>query len=87
MQRSSRRATRFLMQLLAGLAVLPALVATLLMTIAWQDNPQDEFHGPDGIQWDAWLAVGWTTFLTLWVPLAALALVLWAVGLWWIRRR
>jgi hypothetical protein len=87
MQRSFARGTRFLLQLLAGVAVLPALVATLMMTIAWQDNPQDEFHGPDGVQWDAWLAVGWATFLVLWVPLAVLALVLWRAGLWWIRRR
>jgi hypothetical protein len=67
--------------LLSLIAVPLALIGALMMWIAWKENSQEEFHGVAGISWDAWLAVGWTWFLGIWVPLAAFAILLWAINL------
>jgi len=56
------------MGVVAGI-VAGVLGAGAMMTIAWEHNPQGEFHGAAGIQWHNWLPIGVVWF----VPIAALA--------------
>jgi hypothetical protein len=72
---------------LAGLAVPALAVAALMMYIAWQHNSQGELYEAGEIHWAAWLAVGWSWALALWVPLAALAAAVWGATTWSARRR
>ena len=72
---------------LAGLAVPVLAIAALMMYVGWQHNSQGEFHEQGVIHWAAWLAVGWTSFLVLWAPLAALAVIVRGATAWAARRR
>ena len=54
--------------LLAALvAVLPGLLlGGFMMYVAWEHNPQGEFHEQALIHWDAWLGIGlsWSVAVT-----------------------
>lgn len=78
---------RTLWRVLVRLAASILAVAALMMYVAWQHNPQGEFHDAEEVHWAAWLAVGWSWFLGLWVPFAALASALWGASRWAARRR
>ena len=71
----------------AGLAVPALAIAALMMYVAWQHNSQGEFHEDGMVHWASWLAVGWSWFLGLWVPLAAFAVAVWGATAWAARRR
>ena len=61
-------------------AMIGVAAGLFAMWAAWDHNPQQEFHGVDGVNWSAWLAIGasWTVAIggVCWVPLAALTRVL-----------
>jgi hypothetical protein len=44
---------------------IAASVAGLMMSIAWDHNPQLVFHEDGIIHWDAWLTVGLTWFFAI----------------------
>ncbi len=47
------------------ICLIAALVAGLMMYIAWDHNPQLVFHDDGIIHWDMWLTVGLTWFLAI----------------------
>ena len=51
--------------------------AATAMYAAWQHNPQEEFHGAGGVEWGAWLFIGMTWFLAVWIPTAGLVFLVW----------
>lgn len=58
------------------------LVAAPMMYIAWQHNPQGDFHEAGRIHWGPWLSVGFNWFV---LPFSLGAIV--AAGLWFERKR
>lgn len=60
--------------------VAGALVGGLMMSIAWEHNPQGEFHEAGVIHWGSWLAVGMSWALVVGVPLAVVAYVVRRAG-------
>lgn len=57
------------------------LLASVMLFVAWQHNPQGSFHDPEGdaVHWRAWLPVG----LSWWFLLGLLpSLLVLCVGLW-----
>ncbi len=74
---------------LAALVVATAL-ASLMMYLAWEHNPQGTFHESDDgailVHWGAWLAIGASWFVLVSLSVAALGLVL-RVALSVARRR
>lgn len=52
------------------------LVGSVMMYIAWVENPQYEFHGPEGVSWGYWLFLGvsWAAAVFLAVVLIGLAI-------------
>jgi hypothetical protein len=60
----------------ALIGLLPAVVvAALLMYIAWQHNPQGEFHESGRIHWGDWLLLGFVYALPVWLIGATVAAV------------
>jgi hypothetical protein len=55
----------FLICTAAAFSVVGASVAAFMMYVAWQHNPQGEFHDDAGIHWLPWLGVGLTWFLAI----------------------
>ena len=58
------------------------LVGGLMMYIAWQHNPQGEFHGTNGVEWSAWLLVGASWFVPVTVAAAVVVGVVWTTANW-----
>ena len=44
-------------------AVIGALVASGMLYVAWDHNPQGEFHGELGVNWANWLFLGFSWFV------------------------
>ena len=53
-----------------------AIVAAVMMYIAWDHNPQGVFHENGVIHWRDWLAVGLTWFAVITAFVSALSLLL-----------
>lgn len=49
-----------------------AAVAVLMLYVAWQHNPQGEFHDGGMVHWFSWLWIGAAWFVTIGVPVALL---------------
>lgn len=49
----------------AGFCLLGVVVAALMMYVAWEHNPQGEFHDETGIHWFYWLGIGFSWFATI----------------------
>lgn len=47
----------------AGFCSLGIVVAAFMMYVAWDHNPQGEFHDETGIHWGSWLSVGFGGFI------------------------
>lgn len=64
--------TRSRAWVVAGLVgFLPGgLVATLMLYVAWQHNPQGEFYEGSVVHWGSWLGVGASWFVVIGVPTA-----------------
>lgn len=53
---------------------LPAgVVAALMLYVAWQHNPQGEFHEAGIVHWGSWLSIGAVWFVPCGAPVALLA--------------
>ena len=66
-------------------SVLGALVGGLMMYIAWQHNPQGEFHDIDGVHWLSWVGVGLSWFVAVLVVVTVVVGVMWFLGKWIVR--
>lgn len=44
------------------------VIGGLMMSIAWDHNPQGEFHGASGVQWRTWLSLGLSWFAVVAAP-------------------
>jgi hypothetical protein len=72
----------------ASIAMFAAVVvATFMMYIAWEHNPQCRFHetqrdGTTLIEWGSWLLIGLGWFLMVFVPIFLIA-----AGIMVLRRR
>ena len=45
-----------------------------MMYVAWQHNPQGEFHDTAGINWLNWLAIGFSWFIPS-IPVCAVLII------------
>jgi len=45
-------------------------VAAVMMYVAWQHNPQGEFHDETGVHWFAWVAIGVSWLVAVAPPVA-----------------
>ena len=66
---------------LAWSFVAPLVIAftwgAAMMYVAWQHNPQEEFHGTGVIHWSEWLAVGLIHFAFAFVAALPLVAIVW----------
>jgi hypothetical protein len=60
--------------------VLGAMVAGFVMYAAWDHNPQEEFHGMNGIQWLPWFGVGLSWFVPTFVLITIVVGVVFSAG-------
>jgi hypothetical protein len=71
-----RRSTWRVLRRAALIGIVPALlIAALPMSMAWDHNPQGEFHEAGVIHWRPWLFLGFVYALPVWLLSAALAII------------
>lgn len=78
-------AGRIWIRSIVAASLLGVVVRGLMMYIAWQHNPQGEFHDVDGVHWLSWLAIGLSWFAPVFVVAIMVIGVVWLFG-WWISR-
>lgn len=69
-----RRAVLLVLALSAAFAGV--VVAAAMMHIAWEHNPQSEFYDETGVHWFRWLAIGFSWFVAVGLPVALVGGVL-----------
>jgi phosphate/sulfate permease len=57
-------------------AVAGFAVAAAMMYIAWQHNPQGEFHDETGVHWFSWFRIGISWLLAVAPPAALVVAVI-----------
>jgi hypothetical protein len=51
--------------ILAVFTLIGLAVAAFMMYVAWQHNPQGEFHDETGVYWGYWLLLGFSWFIAI----------------------